>query len=365
MKSFQSFLIEQYSEEEVLQEGKFTDAFKSAVLGLAIGGTVGPFLTGERNPITRMFPRGETQTQISPREQQPQTNTQAETSPREEEQPQTQTNTPAETSSPEVRKPTVLKNNLDTVKRQKQARKTVIERIKDKEGFRTKAYDDRQSFTSDGEERSLNPGEEAKGTATIGYGSTFHYDENGNPIKVPHPTKKGEVINKPITGGETISKEKAHHYVVSHIRNEIHRPLASKHPTIFDFKHNHDIHPAAISAFYDLAYNNGHPALTYYGPRNGRIVGDSVAKPLISANSATDREERLHHIFEALHGTLDFHKLGTPLKPSKGLINRRWENFTHAFRSMLNDDHITQEQHDQNMERGRKRYKEILRTTGE
>jgi len=364
MKSFQSFLIEQYSEEEVLQEGKFIDAFKAAVLGLAIGGTVGPFFTGERNPITRMFPHGETQTQISPREkQQPQTNTQAETSPREQQQPET--NTPAETSSTEVRKPTVLKNNLDTVERQKQAREILIKRIKDKEGFRTKAYDDMRPFTSDGEERSLNPGEEAKGKATIGYGSTFHYDENGNAIKVPHPTKKGEVINKPITGGETISEEEAHHYVESHIRNEIHRPLASKHPTIFDFKHNHDIHPAAISAFYDLAYNNGHPALTYYGPRNGRIVGDSVAKPLISANSATDREERLHHIIEALHGTLDFHKLGTPLKPSKGLINRRWENFTHAFRSMLNDGHITQEQHDQNMERGRKRYQEILMTTGE
>lgn len=348
MKSFQSFLIEQYSEEEVLQEGKFKDAFKSAVLGLAIGGTVGPFFTGERNPITRMFPHGETQTQISPREeQQPQTNTQAETSPREEEQPQTQTNTPAETSSPEVRKPTVLTNNLDAVERQKQARETVIKRIKDKEGFEEEAY------------------KCPAGVCTIGYGSTFHYDENGNPIKVPHPTKKGEVINKPIKMGETISEEEAHHYVESHITTQIHRPLASKHPTIFDFKHNHDIHPAAISAFYDLAYNNGHPALTYYGPRNGRIVGDSVAKPLISANSATDREERLHHIFEALHGTLAFYKLGTPLKPSKGLINRRWENFTHAFRSMLNDDHITQEQHDQNMERGRKTYKENLRTTGE
>ena len=353
MKTFKQFIIEnnnlQHLEEGVW--GIIKDIAKTAAVGSALGAGAGGVLVSQGiNPLTNVLGK-QTATTQPPKDKDTTT------------QPFTTENKP-EVSSVE-KKPTVLTNNLDAVERQKQAREILIQRIKDKEGFRTKAYDDMRPFTSDRKERSLNPGEEAKGKATIGYGSTFHYDENGNAIKVPHPTKEGELINKPITGGETISKEKAHHYVVSHIRNEIHEPLASKHPTIFDFKHNHDIHPAAISAFYDLAYNNGHHALTYYGPRNGRIVGDSVAKPLIAANNATDREERLHHITEALHGTLDFHKLGEPLKPSKGLIDRRWENFTHAFRSMLNDGHITQEQHDQNMERGRKRYQEILRTTGE
>lgn len=247
--------------------------------------------------------------------------------------------------------PKVLSSSLDPIKRQNDALEPLIKTIKEKEGFEENAY--------------ICPA----GTCTIGYGSTFHFDDEGNIIKIPHPTEKGKFINKTITMGETITKPKAEHYVRSHIRNEIQKPLEKQLPTIFDFKHNHDVHHAVISTFFDLAYNNGAPVIWFHGKnKKGNIVGDSVAQHLIAANKATDPETRLNHIIEGLHGTLDFHKLRKkkegPLVPNLGLLNRRMENLTHTFGRLHADGHITQEQHEANMTRARNRYKEILATIG-
>lgn len=247
--------------------------------------------------------------------------------------------------------PKVLSDSLDPIKRRNDALEPLIKTIKEKEGFEENAY--------------ICPA----GTCTIGYGSTFHFDDEGNIIKIPHPTEKGKFINKTITMGETITKPKAEHYVRSHIRNEIQKPLEKQLPTIFDFKHNHDVHPAVISTLFDLAYNNGDSVIWFHGKnKKGNIVGDSVAQHLIAANKATEPETRLNHIIEGLHGTLDFHKLREkkegPLVPNLGLLNRRMENLTHTFGRLHADGHITQEQHEANMTRARNRYKEILATIG-
>jgi len=228
-------------------------------------------------------------------------------------------------SPDEGKQPTVLNDNKeDAAQRNLRIRDRLIQHIKSKEGFRTKAYDDMQPLTKDRKERSLNQGEQPKGKATIGYGSTYHYDEDGN-------------ITGPVKGGDIIDEETALRYINHHIDREIRPHLEKSLPTIFDMKHNTDVPESLISTFLAFAYNGRTDFLT----NKNRT---SVAQPLIAANKEKDPQKRKELLIKALKGMYDFH-LGNGV-PMKGLLDRRHDEGISVLSDFKNIGYISPEEYE-------------------
>ena len=228
--------------------------------------------------------------------------------------------------SPDAEKPkTILSvNKNDAAERNLRVRDHIVQHIKNTESFREKAYDDMKPLNKDRSPRHLQPGDEVKGKATVGYGSIHHYDENGN---ITHSVKPGD----------SIDEETALRYVNHHIDKEI-RPKLEKHlPTIFDMRHNSDVPESLISRFITFAYNGGTDALT----NENRT---SIAQPLISANREKDPEKRKQLLIKALKGTYDFH-IGNGV-PMKGLLNRIHNKVISVLSDMKTTGYLTPEEHD-------------------
>lgn len=250
-----------------------------------------------------------------PQEDQPEVTTEPFSSP----------NIPFVSSPDEGNKPEILHNNQnDAAQRNIQVQNHMVEHIKSTEGFRKKAYKD------------------TGGVWTIGYGSTHHYDENGN-------------ITKPVKQGDTIDEPTALQYISHHINTQVNPQLEKHLPSIFDMKQNSDIPPELIARFKTFAYNVGTDALT-----NAKRT--SVAQPLISAHKEQDPDKRKDLIMTALKGTYDFHKDNG--EPIPGLLNRRHQKVISVLSSLNKNGYLTDEEHEMHKSHAQQIYQNYMKKYG-
>jgi len=302
MKSFQQFIIEQYLEEKGL----------AIPASIAAAGAIG-YGIGSYRQEPKLPPSVDTSMTASVEQEEPQPEPGFSTLEAE--------STPKPEANPEVLK--VIPD--DAGMRNKRIRDSVVGHVKETEGFRDRAYQD------------------SAGVWTIGYGSTYHYDKDGNII--------GKV--KP---GDRISTDQAEDYIHHHVQKNVVPYLSKSLPNIFDSKHNKDIHPEYVGRMITFAYNVGHDALI-------NSKRDSVAQHLIKANQTEDPEERKKHLMNGLFGVYDFHKAdGMPIK---GLVDRRHKKVMGVLSSMGNDGYISKEDADNFKQKGRLIYNNILSNIGE
>lgn len=228
-------------------------------------------------------------------------------------------------SPDEGKQPTVLSNDQENAgQRNLQIQQHIVDHVKSTEGFRNKAYKD------------------TGGVWTIGYGSTHHYDENGN-------------ITRPVKEGDVIDEKTAERNIVHHIKTQVAPKLEQHHPFLFDMKQNKEHPPELIARFMTMAYNAGTDPFT--NPKR-----TSIAEPLYKAQKEKDPEKRKEHIITALKGCYDFHKDNG--KPIRGLLNRRHEKVISVLNAMKNTGYITPEQHEMHSNHARQIHQNYMKKYG-
>jgi len=304
MKSFQQFIIEEYLQEKGL----------AIPASIAAAGAIG-YGIGSYREEPKLPPSVDTSITASAQQEEPQPEPESGFSTLEVEP------TPKPEANPEVLK--VIPD--DAGMRNKRIRDSVVGHVKETEGFRNSAYRD------------------SAGVWTIGYGSTYHYDKDGN-------------ITGKVKPGDRISKEQAEDYIHHHVQKNVVPYLSKSLPNIFDSKHNKDIHPEYAGRMITFAYNVGHDPLI--NPKR-----DSVAQHLIKANQTEDPDEREEHLMNALFGVYDFHKAGG--KKSKGLLDRRHKKVMGILSARKTDGEISNEQYENYKQRAIEIYKQKLAGIGE
>lgn len=303
MKSFEQFLMEEY----LIEKGLAIPASIAAAGAVAIGS----YRSEPKLPPS-------VDTSITASEVKP------DAPPQEEPSPGFQTLSPGP-EKPQ-HEPSVLRVIPDDAgQRNSQIKQMIRDHIKSTEGFRNQAYQD------------------SAGVWTVGYGSTYHYDENGN-------------IAGRVKQGDRIDEEQASRYIDHHIQNNVMSHLSRNLPTIFDSKHNKDIDPMYVARMVTMAYNVGHDALI--NPKR-----TSIAQPLIRANQEQDPKERQNHLITALLGTYDFHKAGG--NPIPGLLHRRHDKVISVLNSMKQNGSLSDDEYQQHASTAREIYKNHLREMGE
>lgn len=233
--------------------------------------------------------------------------------------------TPFIVSPDEGKQPTVLNDNKeDAAQRNSRVNDLMTDHIKSAEGFRSKAYKD------------------TGGVWTVGYGSTYHYDENGN---ITSRVKQGDEIDEPT----------ALRYISHHINTQVNPRLEKHLSSIFDMKQNSDVPAEIIARLKTFAHNVGTDALT--NPER-----TSVAKPLIAAHNEKDPAKRKELLLTALKGTYDFHKdNGVPVR---GLLNRRHNKVISVLSALKQNGYLTDEEHEMHSNHAREIHKNYMNKYG-
>jgi GH24 family phage-related lysozyme (muramidase) len=228
-------------------------------------------------------------------------------------------------SPDEGKQPTVLNDNKeDAAQKNLKVQQLMMNHIKSTEGFRNKAYKD------------------TGGVWTIGYGSTYHYDKDGN---ITSKVKQGDKIDEPT----------ALQYISHHINTQVDPRLEEHLPSIFDMKQNSDVPPELIARFKTFAYNVGTDALT-----NSKRT--SVAQPLIAAHKEKDPEKRKELLLTGLKGTYDFHKdNGVPIP---GLLNRRHEKVISVLSALKDSGYLSDEEHEMHSNHAREIHRNYMNKYG-